>query len=180
MSDFDKAIQYVLTFEGGLVDDSNDKGQITNYGISFRFLKSIENPKKYGFDHTINEDDIRQLTLYQAKALYYGEFWQHAPFDKINSQATVNYLFDIAINSGIATAIKMAQRACWAIAKDRTIVKEDGIMGNLTIDAINHCSFFILPVLRAERAAFYRAIVERMPSQKEFLAGWLRRAYQEV
>jgi lysozyme family protein len=180
MVDYDQAVNYILKYEGGLSDNPNDAGGITNMGISFRFLKALENPKRYGFDHTINEDDIRQLTLYQAKAIYYGEFWQHAPFDRINNQAVVNYLFDIAINSGIATAIKMAQRSCWAIAKDRAIVLEDGIMGNATIDAINHCSFFILPVLRSERAAFYRLIVERNPSQQEFLMGWLKRAYQEV
>ena len=38
---FIKAIQYVLEHEGLLNDVKNDKGGITNYGISLSFLKTL-------------------------------------------------------------------------------------------------------------------------------------------
>lgn len=179
--DFDQAVEYVLSREGGLSENPKDSGGTTNFGISLRFLKSIENVKKYGvFGDILEEDDIRHLTRDQAKALYKGEFWDHAPFEKLHSQNIANYLFDAAVNMGIAPAIKCAQRSCWAILKKKNVVVDDGILGNQTIDSINHCGFYLLPVLRAERAAYYRSIVASNPDQKVFLEGWLNRAYNEV
>lgn len=178
---FDLAIDKVLKHEGSLVDNPNDPGGITNLGISLRFLKGV-NPlslKKYGFNpETINKDTIKQLTLDQAKTLYLHEFWEHAPFSRINRQDLATYLFDMAVNMGIAPAIKCIQRACWAVLHDRSIV-DDGVMGDKTIDAINQCGFYLLPVLRAERSSYYRCIVTRNPSQQEFLNGWLNRTYEE-
>lgn len=182
MSEFALAVEYVLAREGGLQDDANDKGGITNMGISLRFLKSLsaDSLRQYGFvanPETINRVDIEQLTPAQAKSLYKGEFWDHVPFQSINNQANCNFLFDMAVNMGIAPAIKCAQRACWAVMKQKEIIKDDGVMGNLTISMINQCCFYLLPAMRSERAAHYRLILEQSPSQKEFFDGWLNRAY---
>lgn len=41
MSDFDTAVNYVLRNERGLNESKNDRGGITNFGISLRFLKTV-------------------------------------------------------------------------------------------------------------------------------------------
>lgn len=180
---FDSAFEYVIEKECGNDRDKvtchhNDKGGMTKYGISFRFLNSIADPKKYGFFGEIwLEDDLILLTIQQAKAIYKGEFWDHAPFEKINVEAVRNYIFDIAVNSGIAPAIKCAQRACWAVQGSRHILVDDGILGNDTLSYINKCGTDILYALRSERAGYYRLIVEKNESQKDFIEGWLNRAY---
>lgn len=183
--EFDVAVNYILKNEGGLNESVKDRdpGGITNFGISLRFLRSIptENLRRYGiyFGETIEEDDVRHLTVDQAKALYKGEFWDHAPFDKLANQNLVNYLFDMAVNMGISPAIKCLQRSCWAIKKDRTVIHDDGILGPLSLSTIHECGFYILPVLRAERASYYKLIAEQHPNQFEFLDGWLNRTYNE-
>lgn len=172
------AIDFVLSKEGGLVDNPNDAGGITNYGISLRFLRNLQNPQFYGIHvESIEPDDIRHLTVEQAKALYLNEFWNHAPFGKINSQNTVNAVFDHAVNAGISPAIKCLQRACWAVMKTKGIPVDDGVLGNITLNIVNQCVFYILPALRAERAAYYRALAEKNSEMKVFLEGWLARAY---
>ncbi len=178
MSSFEEAVNYVLKNEGGLEENSSDPGGITNFGISLRFLRSIKNPNKYGpFGESITEDDIRHMTVDQAKGIYRGEFWNNAPFDQIENQPIANYVFDTAVNFGIAPAIKCAQRACWAFLKNRSYIAEDGILGPHTIETINRYGFCFLAVLRAERAAYYKSKVDHNPILKEFLIGWLNRSY---
>ncbi len=180
MVDFDIAVTYVIENEGNLEEDANDPGGITKYGISLRFLKAITDPKKYGFStDSINSDTIKELTIPQAKSLYKGEFWDHAPFERINNQSNCNFIFDMAVNMGISPAIKCAQRACWAVLRQRNVVVDDGILGNQTLSLLNQCSAYLLPAMRSERAGEYRMIVEKNPNEKEYLDDWLTRSYGE-
>jgi len=179
MSDFEIAMDYVAQNEEGLVKNSNDPGGITNIGISLRFMLSldVEQQKVYGFFPELGEQFIETLTYEKAKAIYCNEFWKQAPFADITNQIHCNYIFDMAINCGIAPAIKCAQRACWAIQKKWELLIADGILGQQTIEAIKMCGMFFLPVMRAERGNYYRQIVANDPSKKEFLNGWLNRTY---
>ena len=52
---FDHCIELVLGHEGGYVDDPNDAGGETNWGISKRAYKDV---------------DIKNLTKEEAKAIY--------------------------------------------------------------------------------------------------------------
>lgn len=180
MSDFETAVNYVLRHEGGLSENPKDRGGITKFGISLRFIRVIppEQLKKYGvFDTEVNEDTIRHLTLEQAKNIYRGEFWEHAPFERIMNQEHCNYVFDMAVNMGIAPAIKCVQRACWAVMKKWQLLIDDGILGEKTLAAIQQCGFLIMPPMRAERRGYYQAIIHNNPEQKEFLKGWYDRTY---
>lgn len=179
MGDFNTAVDYVIANEGGLEEpDSSDPGGISNHGISLRLLKALTDPKKYGFSaDSITADTIRDLTLDQAKAIYQGEFWDHAPFDKILNQDNCNFIFDMAVNMGIAPSIKCAQRACWAVAKKRGFIPDDGILGDITIGWINEFDIHLLAAMRSERAGEYRMIAEKQPQDKIYLDDWLTRSY---
>ena len=63
---FDIALDFVLEHEGGLVDDPNDPGGLTNMGISIRFGREIG----------LIEDDIREMTKEYASQIYEVHFWQ--------------------------------------------------------------------------------------------------------
>lgn len=181
MSNFDDAVKNVLENEGGLSDQNkHDKGGITKFGISLRFLKSLDPAKlrAYGiYSETISDDDIKHLNRDQAKAIYKGEFWDQAPFEKITNPDVARYIFDAAVNMGINPAVKIAQRAVWAIMKRRTLT-DDGIMGTHTIMAINHCNYLLLSALRSERGGYYRLIAQADADQQNNLNGWLNRAYE--
>lgn len=179
MADFESAVNFVLKNEGLLNENPKDKGGLTKYGISLRFLKTLsaDDLKKCGIEIEVSEDTIRNLTINQAKQLYYFQFWLHAPFSQILYQEHANYLFDMAVNLGIAPAIKCIQRACWAVMKKWELLHDDGILGSNTLAAIEKCGFLLLPALRAERGNYYRNIVNRDPEQMEFLKGWYDRTY---
>lgn len=179
MSDFESAINYVLRNEGGLVDNSHDNGKVTHHGISLRFLKNLsdEELKRVGIFEEPIPQTIRDLTMEQAKKLYKIHFWDVAPFARILNQEHCNYIFDMAVSMGVNPAIKCVQRACWAVLKKRDLM-DDGILGDKTLDAINkRCGFLVMPAMRSERAGYYRLVVANSQDEKEFIHGWLNRAY---
>ncbi len=185
MSNFLDAFDYVMQFEGQEVNIlPNDSGGITKFGISLSFLKEIPLGRlnKYGIypkNSEVNSETIKELNLDQAKEVFKGEFWNMAPFNLVRSQKVTNYIFDMAINMGLQEAITCTQHALWAAASQRNYAKIDGILGDDTITKINRFVIFLLPPLRAERAAYYRILVLKDERKKSNLNSWLNRTYKE-
>lgn len=187
MADFIAAVEYVLRNEGGFVDNANDPGGATNFGVSLRFLRDIPNEKlrKYGIftsSDALTSENLKDLTLTQAGLIYRGEFWEHAEFEKIPSQNLCNYLFDCCIQHGMGQGIKLLQRAIWAATFTKDIVSDDGILGEKTLNVIltwqTSYPGTILAALRSERAGLMRLLAQERNKDKEFLDGWLNRAYR--
>lgn len=173
MSKADLAISYVLAQEGGLVDNPNDAGKLTNMGISLRFLKSISGTY---CEPGEEENFIRNLTQAEAAKIYKDEFWIPA-YDRISTENVSTYVFDMAVNMGPANAHKVTQRAVWAMSKNRELLLDDGVMGEKTIIFLNSYGVNMMPPLRAERAGWYRRDVVERSQLAEDLNGFLNRCY---
>ncbi len=163
MSAYQPAIEYFFTRENGLSEDKNDPGGITNHGVSLRFLRSLQtkppvyenvpNLIKYGvLGDPAEEVDVRNLTQADATELLYDVFWVNENFLHIEDQSVCNYIFDAALNMGISPAVKCAQRAYWALMGNRSLLVDDGILGEYTIYAINAAGKELLTALRSESA----------------------------
>jgi lysozyme family protein len=116
---FLKAFDYLMYHEGGYVNDPKDAGRETKYGIS-----KLSYPKL----------DIKNLTLDQARQIYFVDFWMKAKCESINDQNVATKFFDLTVHAGIPQAAKLIQRALRAAG---TQVVEDGIIGPITLFAIN-------------------------------------------
>lgn len=175
MADFNNCVKFVLQNEGGLSENPRDPGGVTNYGISLRFLRSLSPLvlKRYGLPDGVDDDCVKRLTEDQAYAIYKGEFWDHAPFEKIQNGTLAKYIFDMCVHHGIGNGIRLTQRSTWAANKHYQFVADDGVLGAKTIQAINWSGFMLLPCMMSERASFCRAI-----GRPEFLEGWLKRCYR--
>lgn len=160
---FNKAQQFVLQWEGGLCEDANDAGGITKYGVCLRFLKSIK--------PDATREDIINLTKEEASQIFYTHFWKKCRCDELPERIAFA-LYDTAINVGVSQAVKLLQRS--------VCVKADGIIGDVTIQAVNR---FVgegeedkrLTDFLIRRKAFYTNLAAQKPSQKVFLKGWLNR-----
>lgn len=155
---FEAAIAVVLQHEGGLSDDKNDPGGLTNYGISTTFMKANN-----------LHLDLKQLTKDQAKFLYYKYFWLPYHFQQLTNQEITVKLFDTTVNIGPIPAINMAQH----IAQ----VAIDGIIGPITagvLNAVNSDDF--LSDYRLALKHYYLNLVITNPKLDIFLNGWLQRA----
>jgi len=110
---FDHAWELLQRFEGGarIVDDPNDPGGLTKWGISQRAFPGT---------------DIAALTEDQARALAIQEYWIKAGCDRMPRCFAI-VVFDAAFNQGVRTAINCLQLALQ--------ITQDGIPGQETLRA---------------------------------------------
>jgi lysozyme family protein len=89
--EFDRAMEFVIEWEGGFVDHPEDPGGATNFGISSRA-------------HNLTYEQVKSLTLEQAKEIYYREYWLKAKCDTLKWPMNL-ILFDTAVNVGVNRAV---------------------------------------------------------------------------
>lgn len=174
---FNKAVKMVLRHEGRLSNDRDDKGEITNYGVSLRFLRQAV--LDMNNDGEINELDVVNLTVEQAKQIYFEHWWQRYKYHQIKDDRLATRLLDLSINMGAYQAHKLLQRA---INEFRNInsLKIDGIFGTKTLKAVNDLSTkgyakHLYEALKDEAANFYVTIVSKDRTLRKYLHGWLNR-----
>ena len=92
---FDTEIEKLLGREGGYVNDPNDRGGETNFGIS-----SKANP----------DVDVANLTREQAIEIYRKRYWEAANVDSYPEHMQ-GAIFDAAVNHGVAAAKRLARDA---------------------------------------------------------------------
>ena len=179
MAEFNLAISTVLAHEGGFVNDPNDKGEATNYGISLRYLQSTGQLNKYDFDHdgAITANDIAMLTRDEAIEIYRESWWNKYDYERFVDQQVANKVLDMAVNMGQKQATKLLQRSVNR-ANDNQHLSCDGVLGPMTMEAVNKIDpIKLIPILKTECAQFYEDLVNARSEFREYFAGWLRRAY---
>lgn len=87
-TDWDRAIDFVLKWEGGYSDNPNDPGGETNYGISKRSYPQL---------------DIKNLTRDQAVTIYQRDYWQRSGAANLPWPLNIVH-FDSAVNCGVTQA----------------------------------------------------------------------------
>ena len=154
LTKFDDIIDVVLEHEGGYVNDPNDLGGETKYGITKRFYPDV---------------DIKNLTIEQATEIYKKDYWDKNKVESL-PQNLWHIYFDMCVNMGKRTAVKVLQRA--AVNKGRDI-EVDGGLGPMTIGALKGVE---LDRVRAFRVKYYVDLITARPEQEKFFLGWFRRA----
>lgn len=162
---FERAVARLLGDEGGYVDNSQDPGGATKFGISKRDYPAL---------------DVAALTRADAVAIYYRDWWHRYRYSEVPGLIGAK-LFDLAVNIGPEHAMKCLQRALRACGRR---VEEDGVLGRATIAAAVAANrLALMAALRSEAAGYYRVLAaiargRRDDGDREFLSGWLNRAYE--
>lgn len=87
---FQQALKFTLKWEGGYVNDPDDPGGETKWGISKRANPSV---------------DIKNLTMEQAAEIYRVKYWEPAGCPALG-MAEASAVFDTAVNCGVERAKK--------------------------------------------------------------------------
>ena len=154
MKSFKEIIEKVLEHEGGYVNDPKDLGGETKYGITKRFYPDV---------------DIKNLTIEQATEIYKKDYWDKNRVESL-PQNLWHIYFDMCVNMGKRTAVKVLQRA--AVNRGKNI-EVDGGLGPATIGALKGVE---LDRVRAFRVKYYVDLITAKPEQEKFFLGWFRRA----
>ena len=147
---FDRAFELLIGLEGGYVHDPNDPGGETKFGISKRAYPAL---------------DIVSLTAVDAKRVYRRDYWEFVFGDALLWPLSY-FVFDAAVNQGVAPAIRMLQQALG--------VEADGIIGPQTLASVGRfpqsevCSLFL--ALRGVRYAGTHGF-------KHYGLGWFKRLF---
>ena len=153
---FDEIIEVVLHHEGGYVNDPDDPGGETNFGIAKRSHPDV---------------DIKNLTKDGAKEIYYQTYWIKNRVPQMPEDLKHIY-FDMCVNQGRGRAVKILQRAANAKGAD---LKVDGGLGPKTIGSLKNVE---LERVRAYRIKYYADLVTRKPDLEKFYFGWFRRGLE--
>ena len=156
LTKFDDIIEVVLEHEGGYVNDPDDPGGETNFGIAKRSHPDV---------------DIANLTKEDAKEIYYQDYCMKNRVPQLPDELKHIY-FDMCVNQGRGRAVKILQKAANAKGADLVV---DGGLGPKTIGALSDVE---LDRVRAYRVKYYADLVTRKPELEKFYFGWFRRALE--
>lgn len=179
MTNFDIAYnEYVKPNEGGYSFVEGDLGGETYAGIARNFHPlwdgwiaiDFEKRTKYGGSIPWN---TKFIGLDELVKQFYKNLWEKNRLYEVQSQKLVNLIFDYIVHSG--SAIKNIQKIVG--------VTPDGIIGPITLAAINANSpdNLFKKILDTRKALLIKQ--GEIESQKKFLSGWLKRLekfYKEV
>ena len=166
-------LHFILTMEGGFVNDPKDPGGATRYGISLRFLKIID-PAMADLDEDgdVDVDDIFSLTKDTAKDFYRRFFYN--PMDIGQYPVPLGAaMLDTGVNMGRPAAGRILQQSLNRCGADLVV---DGIVGNKTRAAM--LFFDPMDTLRTvllTRVFAYADLCRKNPDLKRFFFGWVMR-----
>lgn len=173
MDNLKEVVKFVLENEGGFVIDI---GGATNYGITAKYLTDN---KFFQFDFdkdgAISADDMRIFTRDDAVFIY-QTWWYSIRYQDILSLALATRVFDMCVNSGKKTGIRLLQQCCNNVCASNLV--EDGILGDKTLKVVNaQLESAMLPAYKSERLVYYRRLASANPGKYgKYLKGWERRA----
>ena len=154
-----QAITRIIELEGGYVNDPNDKGGETKFGITKRWYPNL---------------DIASLTRDDATRIYYQDYWLENQCDKLPT-ALAFILFDTAVNQGPVFAVTTLQNSLG--------VKADGIIGSQTLNAAYRVITDTPNVAISfthQRLQRYASLAQNDPTQVKFIKGWINRAMEAL
>lgn len=177
MDNFEQAFKETIGHEGGYSNHPNDRGGETMFGITIAVARAN------GYD-----GPMRLMPLDTAKRIYKKQYWDKLNLDQVakRSPKVSHKLFDIGVNMGIITAGVFLQSTLNIFnrnQKDYSDIKEDGIIGKGTLNALDALmkrrkavgEILVLKDLIIQQGAKYRNISKNNPSQEDFMVGWYSR-----
>lgn len=153
---FETAVEKTLKWEGGYVNDPDDRGGETKYGISKRAYP---------------EHDIESLLVDDAKRIFRRDYWVRCRINEIKDAVVAAKVFDLAVNCGPRRAVMMLQEA--SRRANGHYLEVDGALGERTLNEVNQSESpaHLLAELKLQAVAYYAGL-----NRPKFLSGWLRRA----
>ncbi len=156
--DWTASIAFTLAAEGGFVDDPNDPGGATNWGITLATLQHWRGPSV-----RVTVDDLRALTQEGATPIYRSLFWRVVDAGALPAGVDL-MVFDMGVNAGPETSAQMLQRAVGATA--------DGDVGPITLLAVKGADAAgLITSLSAAQLAYYQSCT----GWPNFGEGWTNR-----
>ena len=174
----------IVAREGGYVNDPDDPGGATNYGVTIHTMRRL------GLDLTgdgrIDADDVKALTRAHAVSIFVEHYYRRPKIDHLPS-ALQSSVFDMYVNAG-ANAVKILQRL---LGEMRIDVAVDGVIGPQTSKAVRQAMDaapdHFVDAYGIARRNYYYDLAARRPASRKFArrrnggkGGWIKRSEEFI
>ena len=121
---------------------------------------------------TLTPEDVKNMPLDTAKAIYLKKFWNPIHGDAYNSDAKATAIFDTAVNKGLGGCKNILDKVF-----GKTFAGELWVYGQDLIDAVNAMEESdFLNTLCGETKAYIDARIAKYPAMAWAKKGWDNRA----
>ncbi len=174
----------IVAREGGYVNDPDDPGGATNYGVTIHTMRRL------GLDLTndgrIDTEDVKVLTRAHAVSIFVEHYYRRPKIDHL-PDALQSSVFDMYVNAG-ANAVKILQRL---LGEMRIDVSVDGVIGPQTSKAVRQAMEaapdHFVDAYGIARRNYYYELATRRPASRKFArrrnggkGGWIKRAEEFI
>jgi lysozyme family protein len=154
---FAKCLEITLGFEGGVSNHPKDPGGLTNKGVTQRVYDA------YRKALNLSPRSVKLITKAELLAIYRKQYWMQVCGDDLPAGVDL-VVFDYAVNSGAARAIKDLQRVVG--------VNVDAVVGEITLQAISSADIHkVINGVCDKRYSFMR----KLKTWPTFGRGWTAR-----
>jgi len=170
----EKTINKIIEIEGGYVNDPDDSGGETKFGITKATARS------YGYS-----GDMKDLPRSLAFAIYENRYWDALMLDEIEhlSVKIADEVADTAVNLGVGRAAEFLQRSLNVLNDRERYYNDlvvDGDVGRKTIAALKSYlrvravqgETVLYRMLNSLQGSFYVGLGERREKDERFMFGW--------
>ena len=172
MADIDSMLDEIIAREGGYVNNPNDSGGPTKYGVTQATLSAY-------LGHPASVDDVQNLDQATAKAIYTANYLNKPGIAKLPALIQP-VMLDAAVNSGPGQSIKFLQEVLNDSGYGPLTV--DGGLGPMTDAAAAKAAADLGKELNRrlieKRRAFMQALAVTHPNDAVFEKGWMARCDQ--
>ncbi len=174
----------IVAREGGYVNDPDDPGGATNYGVTVGTMKSLG--LDLNRDGHVDATDVRMLTRAQAQQIFVEHYFKRPRLTELPDAVQAS-VFDMYVNAG-ANAVKILQRL---VARMGFSASADGVVGPQTIAAA-HGAAAAAPDHFADaygiaRRNYYYSLADQRPASRKYArsksggkGGWITRAEEFI
>ncbi|WP_370208666.1 holin-associated N-acetylmuramidase [Pararhodobacter marinus] len=184
MRDVRELAEEIVAREGGFVNDPDDPGGATNFGVTIHTMRRLG--LDLNEDGTVDEADVRALGREQAVAIFLQHYY-HRPGLAGLPAALQPGVFDMYVNAG-SNAVRILQRLLNAMGYDLVV---DGAIGPLTLAAARAAAEIapdhIADAYGIARRDYYYALADRRPASRRYArrrdggkGGWITRAEEFI
>ncbi len=170
----------IVAREGGFVNDRDDPGGATNFGVTIHTLRRLR-PGQH-----ITVQDVRALTRKDAVEIYIEHYFNRPRIAELPEPLWPT-VFDMYVNAG-ANAVRILQRLFNQMGLQ---VAVDGVIGPQTIAAAQRAydmaPAHLVDAYGIARRDYYYSIADRRPASRKFArrrdggkGGWITRAEEFI
>lgn len=184
MQTVEEIAEEIVVREGGYVNDPDDPGGATNFGVTIHTMRRLG--LDLDGDGDVDARDVKRLTKTQAVDIFIKHYFEKPRIAELPQPVQAS-VFDMYVNAG-SNAVKILQRMLVQMGRTVSI---DGALGPQTLgaahDAFKRAPSHFVDAYGIARRNYYFRIGDRRPASRKYArtraggkGGWIRRAEEFI